>query len=40
MRSEEDLDALYDWWRRVLAYCDMRGVKPTSVAEIMQAVER
>lgn len=40
VRSEEDLDALYDWWRRVLGYCEMRGVKPTSVAEIMRAVER
>ncbi|HEY7806950.1 MAG TPA: polysaccharide deacetylase family protein [Croceibacterium sp.] len=40
VRSEEDLDALYDWWRRVLGYCDMRGIKPTSVAEIMRAVER
>lgn len=40
VRSEHDLDALYDWWRRVLAYCEFRGVKPTSVAGIMQAVER
>jgi hypothetical protein len=40
VRSEGDLDDLYDWWRRVLAYCDMRGVKPTDVRGIMQAVER
>jgi hypothetical protein len=40
VRTEQDLDALYDWWRRVLTYCDMRGVKPTTVAEIMRAVER
>jgi hypothetical protein len=40
VRSQDDLDALYDWWRRVLAYCDMRGVKPTSVSEIMQSVQR
>jgi hypothetical protein len=40
VRDEHDLDALYDWWRRVLAYCDMRGVRPTSVAGIMDAVER
>jgi len=40
VRDERDLDALYDWWRRVLAYCDMRGVRPTSVAGIMDAVER
>lgn len=40
VRSEDDLEGLYDWWRRVLAYCDMRGVKPTSVEGIMQAVVR
>ena len=40
VRTEEDLDALYDWWRRVLGYCDMRGIKPTSVAEIMRTVQR
>ena len=40
VRSEEDLDALYDWWRRAFAYCEMRGVKPTSVGEIMRAVSR
>ena len=40
VRTEGDLDALYDWWRRVLAYCEMRGVKPTTVAEIMRSVER
>jgi hypothetical protein len=40
VRDQEDLDSLYDWWRRVLAYCDLRGVKPTSVAQIMESVER
>lgn len=40
VRDERDLDALYDWWRRVLAYCDLRGVRPSSVGEIMEAVER
>ena len=40
VRSEVDLDALYDWWRRVFAYCAGRGVKPTTVKEIMAAVER
>lgn len=38
VRTEDDLDALYDWWRRVFAYLEMRGVKPTTVAEIMRAV--
>ena len=40
VRSEEDLDTLYDWWRRVIAYCELREVRPTTVAEIMQAVVR
>jgi hypothetical protein len=40
VRDEADLEALYDWWRRVLTYCDMRGVKPTSIGGIMRAVAR
>jgi len=40
VRDEADLDALYDWWRRVFAYLAMRGVKPVTVAEVMKAVER
>ncbi|MEO6154096.1 MAG: polysaccharide deacetylase family protein [Croceibacterium sp.] len=40
VRSSEDLDVLYDWWRRVFAYLELRGVKPTSVSGIMNAVER
>lgn len=38
--DEADLDALYDWWRRVFAYCTMRGVLASSVSDIMLAVER
>ena len=40
VRDEQDLDALYDWWRRVLAYLELRQVKPTTVGEIMSMVER
>ena len=40
VRTEKDLDALYDWWRRVLAYLELRQVKPTTVAEIMRSVRR
>jgi len=40
VRDEGDLDTLYDWWRRVFAYCELRGVRATSVAGIMDAVER
>ncbi len=38
VRSEEDLDDLYDWWRRIYGYLELRGVKPTSIREIMQSV--
>ncbi len=40
VRSDEDLDALYDWLRRVFAYLELRGVRPTTVAEVMAAVVR
>jgi hypothetical protein len=40
VRDENDLDALYDWWRRVFAYLELRRVKPTTVAQILQAVQR
>lgn len=40
VRSEEDLDDLYDWWRRVFAYLELRGVAPATVREVMQAVQR
>lgn len=39
VRTEQDLDALYDWWRQLLAYLARRGVRPTNVREIMNAVE-
>lgn len=39
VRSEEDLDHLYDWWRAVFAHCEKRGVHPTTVEEIKAAVE-
>ena len=39
VRSEDDLDRLYDWFRTIYAYLDKRGVRPTSVKEIMSAVE-
>lgn len=40
VRSESDLSRLYDWFRRVYMYLDMRGVAPTTVGEIIQAVGR
>lgn len=38
VRDEDDLDRLYDWFRGVYAYLAERGVKPTSVAEVMANV--
>jgi hypothetical protein len=38
VRNEADLDRLYDWWRRIFAYLEGRGVKPTNVREIMSSV--
>jgi hypothetical protein len=40
VRDERDLDTLYDWWRQVFDYCAARGVEPTTIGEIMGAVER
>ncbi|ALE15948.1 hypothetical protein AMC99_00640 [Altererythrobacter epoxidivorans] len=37
VRTEDDLNELYDWFRQVYAYCERYGVKPTSIAEIMQS---
>ena len=37
--TEADLDALYDWFRGVYAYLDTRGVRPTTVEEIMASVD-
>ena len=40
VRTEADLDGLYDWWRRVFAYLELRGVTPTTVRGVMEAVRR
>ncbi len=40
VRTEDDLDKLYDWWRRVFRYLEQRGVRPSSVKDVMTAVER
>jgi hypothetical protein len=38
VRSEDDLDAFYDWWRQVFAYLGKRGVRPVTVGELVDAV--
>ena len=40
VRTPAQLEQLYDWFDRVFAYLEMRGVTPTSVGEIIAAVER
>jgi len=40
VRDQDDLDALYHWFRRVFAYLEVRQVAPTTVAGIVQAVGR
>ncbi|WP_340137528.1 polysaccharide deacetylase family protein [Aurantiacibacter aquimixticola] len=40
VRSEDDLDELYQWWRRIFAYLEQRGVKPSSIKDVMRTVER
>lgn len=37
IRDEADLDRFYDWLRAAYAYFSMRGVQPTTVAEIIAA---
>ena len=39
VRSEDDLDKLYDWWRAVFAELRALGACPSSVADIMGSVE-
>lgn len=39
VRSEDDLDAFYAWWRTVFACLSRRGVAPTRVSELIAAVE-
>lgn len=39
VRSEDDLDALYDWWRTLFRHLASRGIRPVSAAEIVAGVE-
>jgi hypothetical protein len=38
VRTAEDLDAFYAWWREVFARLEARSVKPTSIADLMASV--
>ena len=39
VRNDDNLNALYDWWRTLFGHLARRGVKPTSIAEIMSSVK-
>lgn len=39
VRDEVELQRLYDWWRLVFAHLDRRGVKPTSVMDVLANVD-
>jgi hypothetical protein len=39
VRTAQDLDQMYDWWRAVFTKLIARGVAPTSVREIMTSVD-
>lgn len=37
VRTPEELDTFYDWWRQAFAHLQQRGVRPASLSEIMSA---
>jgi len=39
VRSEADLDVMYDWWRQVFELLTARGVKPGSVKSVMESTQ-
>jgi hypothetical protein len=40
VRDQDALDELYDWWRRIFAYLQLRGVAPASAADVIHAAGR
>lgn len=38
VRTSQDLERLYDWWKGVFAYLELRGVKPIKIEEIKTAL--
>jgi hypothetical protein len=38
VRSEDELDAFYDWWRQIFAYLARREVRPATVDQLVKAV--
>lgn len=40
IRTPADLDTFYDWWRSVFACLSRRGIAPTSIAGVTEAIVR
>lgn len=40
VRTAADLASFYGWWDRVLAHLDRRGVRPTTVADVLACARR
>lgn len=40
VRDRRDVAVLYDWIESIYAYCDQRGVRPTTIGEIRAGLER
>lgn len=38
VRDADDLEAFYDWWRRIFAYLELRGVKPAAPSAILDSI--
>lgn len=39
VRTADDLARFYDWWQQIFAYLAQRGIAPTGVAALLEAVE-
>lgn len=39
VRSEDDLDLFYDWWRTAFDLLERHGIRPTSIRDIMASAE-
>jgi hypothetical protein len=39
VRDSADLAAFHDWWDRVFAHLDRRGIAPTTLAEVIAAAD-
>lgn len=40
VRTEADLAAFYNWWDQILSHLERRGVRSTTVAEVVRLAER